>query len=273
MAKKKQIVPAEPKEFRVAAYLRVSTEDQKDSGLGIEAQTTKVNAQAMVKDWPPPTIYMDEGISGTKKVEQRPGLKKLMEDIEQHKIDALIINSLDRLGRRASIIINLIDQFAIHKVALVSCKESFDTSTPHGQFVTIIFAAIAQLERDQIAMRTIDAMNEKGKIDGEKGGNIPYGYERIFAEDPKTKELKARGLALNEPRAEIVKKIYSLRKENAKLTFIAEMLNTIAEPPRGLKWYPSTVREILSREEVYKGGTRGDSPIHWPAIIEEPPQA
>src|SRR5437868_5966832 len=85
----------------IAAYIRVSTEDQAESGLGMEAQRTRCKAMAQVKGWPEPTFYEDDGISGTKPVSKRPGLKLLVEDIMAGKIQAVIIPSLDRLGRTA----------------------------------------------------------------------------------------------------------------------------------------------------------------------------
>src|SRR5437588_6926692 len=119
----------------VAAYIRVSTEDQSESGLGMDAQRTRCRAMTQVKGWPEPVFYEDDGISGTKPVSKRPGLKQLVEDITAGTIQAVIVLSLDRLGRTAKIIINLVEDLRVHNVALISCKESFDTSTPQGQLM------------------------------------------------------------------------------------------------------------------------------------------
>src|SRR5712675_165361 len=98
----------------VAAYIRVSTEDQAESGLGMDAQRTRCKAMAQVKGWLEPTFYIDDGISGTKPVSKRPGLKQMVEDITEGKINAVIIPSLDRLGRTARIIINLVEDFRVY---------------------------------------------------------------------------------------------------------------------------------------------------------------
>ncbi len=151
------------KALSVAAYIRVSTEDQAESGLGMDAQRTRCKAMAQVKDWPEPTFYEDDGISGTKDVSKRPGLLQLVEDIRAGKIEAVIIPSLDRLGRKVHIVINIVEELRQRNVSLVSCKESLDTSTPQGTFVMHMFAALAQLERDLISQRTTDALTERGE--------------------------------------------------------------------------------------------------------------
>src|SRR5512142_1938604 len=155
--------------LHVAAYIRVSTEDQAESGLGMDAQRSRCKAMCEVKAWPEPTFYVDDGISGTKPVAKRPGLRKMIEDIEAGRIDAVVISSLDRLGRSAHIIINLVEEFRQKHIALVSCKESFDTSTPQGQLMLGIFAVLAQFERDLISQRTTDALVERELRDGETG--------------------------------------------------------------------------------------------------------
>jgi len=89
-----------PVVWRVAAYLRVSTDEQAESGLGIDAQRTQVRAMAVVKGYPAPTEYVDNGISGTKDVDKRPALHALMEDVAAGNVDVVVIPSLDRLGRK-----------------------------------------------------------------------------------------------------------------------------------------------------------------------------
>src|SRR6266851_1384522 len=94
-----------PSALRIAAYLRVSTDEQAESGLGIDAQRTQVRAMAVVKGYPAPTEYVDNGISGTKDVDKRPALQALMTDVQAGGVDVVIIPSLDRLGRKSRIIL------------------------------------------------------------------------------------------------------------------------------------------------------------------------
>jgi site-specific DNA recombinase len=139
-------------------------------------------------------------------------------------------------------------------VTVISCKEQLDTSTPQGQFVLTMFAALAQLERDTIVERTTDGRNKRGKIDGEKGGRLPFGYTRLPAE-----------IVIDEHAAAIVRRIFALRSQGLTLVKIAEQLDTPS--PRGATWWASGVREILLNEAAYRGGARGDSAVCWPAIL------
>src|SRR5260370_5904123 len=145
---KKQSIRAEKQshdqEVRPAAYLRVSTEEQKDSGLGLDAQLTKVNAMAVVKGWSQPAVYSDAGISGTVALEDRPEGMRLLKDIATGKVTAVIVASLDRIGRRALIILNFIA--TTQDTTLVSAKDSIDTSNAIGRFMVTIMAGLAEME-------------------------------------------------------------------------------------------------------------------------------
>lgn len=252
---------------RVASYLRVSTEDQADSGLGIAAQRTRCYAMSEVKGWPKPTVYADEGISGTKDEAKRPALHRLLEEARSGNLDAVIILSLDRLGRKTRLVLDLVEEFATYNVALISCKESLDTSTPQGQFVLTMFAALAQLERDITVQRTTDALTERGKIDGEKGGRVPYGYSRLF--EMREEKRVCVGVEIDEEKAGIVRRIFAMDKRGASLRDIAEKLNTEGiRGPRGGKWYASTIDAIIKNAGDYRGGKRGASQVRWPVIIK-----
>src|SRR5690348_1039411 len=126
---RKQAKSGPTKTYRVAAYVRVSTDEQAASGLGIQSQVERCQAMATVKGWPIPTLYADEGISGTKDATQRPGLMRLLTDACDGQIDAVIILSLDRLGRKTRLVLDLVEELADNGVALISCKESLDTES------------------------------------------------------------------------------------------------------------------------------------------------
>lgn len=243
--------------LKVGIYSRVSTEEQARDGYGLDAQHTRCTAMAAVKGWSNIIYYADEGISGTKDATKRPGLAKLIEDARFAKIQAVIVLDLSRLGRKTRLVLDLVDDLTRHNVTLVSCKESLDTSTPQGQFVLTLFAALAQLERDLIAERTSAALSERGAIDGEKGGRLPYGYVR-----------SVEGLKVDPQAASIVQRVFSMRGSGDSLRTIAAEMELIVRSPRGGKWYASSVREILLNEPAYRGGLRGDSPVAFPTIIE-----
>lgn len=254
---------------RVAIYLRVSTEDQHESGLGIAAQKTRCNAMAEVKGWPKPLAYADEGISGTKDASKRPALRKLLDEAKAGNLDAVIILSLDRLGRKTQLVLNLVEELSSYGVALISCKESLDTGTPQGQFVLTMFAALAQLERDLASQRTKDALNERGKRDGERGGRIPYGYRRLFAIGENQEKRICTGVEIDEDAAKIVRRIFTLARKGYSLREIVSQVSASGVPgPRGGLWYASTIDAILKNQQAYKGGLRSNSKIKWPVILK-----
>jgi site-specific DNA recombinase len=254
MAKQQKVCTVTPKEGdsgRIAAYIRVSTEDQAESGLGLEAQRSQVLAMAQVKNWDTPVIYEDAGVTGTKDITTRPKGAELVEAIQAGEVDALIIPALDRVARRAIWILSFADLCREYDVSLVSCKESLDTSTPTGMFVLNIMAAVAQLERDTISSRTKAALAVRGQKDGEKGGKLPYGYIRTLD-----------GIAIDEEAAQIVKRIFALHRRGRTLRDIAAQVSSEKKV-----WRHSSIAEILKNKDVYKGGRRGASDVRWPAII------
>lgn len=245
--------------LRVAAYLRVSTDEQARSGLGIEAQRTQARAMATVKGWPAPTEYVDNGVSGTKALRTREQMRLLMAAIEAGEIDALIVPALDRLGRTTRIILGGVDFLAEHGVTFVSCRESFDTSNATGQFVLTIFAALAQMERDTTAGRTKSALAVKQSRDGEVGGKLPYGYLRT----------PDRGILVDNVTAAHARRIMALRRRHLSMRAIAARMNAEGvSSPKGGRWWASSVREVLRNVAAYRGGKRGGSEVRWPRIVQ-----
>jgi site-specific DNA recombinase len=120
-----------------------------------------------------------------------------------------------------------------------------------------MFAALGQLERDNIVERTTLGRNQRGKIDGEKGGSVPYGYVRLT------------GLVVDEDKAEVVREIFDKKdNQNWSMLKIANWLNEQGiKTSRNKKWYAGTVKVVLSNREKYQGGLRGDSNETWPKIL------
>lgn len=262
---KRTVTPTKPA-IVPGIYLRVSTEEQAKEGYGLKHQLKRCLAQVTVKDWPDVPehhIYTDEGISGTLGPEGRPALAQLLADIEAGEINAVVVLGLDRLGRKTRIVLSVVDQITGAGAELLSCKESLDTSTPTGRFVLTMFAALAELDRDQLVEKLTGGRDARGEVDGEKGGRIPYGYARR-----RDATGKAIGIMVDREVAPIVKKIFRLEGRGVSQRQIAATLNQEGIPgPRGGKWHASSVGEILKNRPAYRGGVRGDSAASWPAIL------
>ena len=120
--------------------------------------------------------YSDEGLSGANT--DRPGLKRLLADVEDGLIDALIVYQIERLSRDVKDFANIYDKLAKRGVMFISLKESIDTDTPIGKAMIFITATFAQMERETVAARVVDNMTGLARRGFWPIGTVPTGYTR-----------------------------------------------------------------------------------------------
>lgn len=152
--------------MRVIGYVRVSTAEQTDSGLGLEAQRAALTREAQHRGWDL-TIIADEGRTAANL--KRPGIRKALRLIAQGKADALATTRLDRLSRSVSDSAQLFHWFKAADAGLILLDFNLDTSQPMGELVAHFMAAMAQWERAMIAQRTkaaLTALRAQGKPTG-----------------------------------------------------------------------------------------------------------
>lgn len=254
MAPSKRKSELQPAPVLPAIYLRVSTDEQADSGLGIAAQRARCEAQCMAKGWPAAAVYADEGISGTiAPGPKRPALAQLLGDVAAGRVNAVIVLDLSRLARSVKLVTSMIDELDAAGAAFVSCKENFDTSTAMGRAMLGIVAVFGQLERDLTSERTVAALGERGKQHGYKAGRLPYGYQR----EPGRELIEVDDQAAGQVRA-----IFAQRAAGATMRAIAGQLAQGGPGPRGAGWHASTIKTILDNAPYYRGHVD-----HWPAIL------
>jgi len=136
-------------------YIRVSTTEQ-----NVDRQV------AIMKELEVDHIFPDK-MSG--KNTDRPELKRMMAFVRDG--DTVIVESISRFARCTKDLLNLVDQLNEKKVAFVSMKESIDTATASGKFILTVFAALSQLERENILQRQAEGIGiakEKGIYKGRK---------------------------------------------------------------------------------------------------------
>jgi len=207
--------------MQAVGYVRVSTSEQADSGLGLQAQRSSIRAEAQRRGWTLVGIEEDAGASG-KSLVGRAGLEAALALVEAGDAEALIVAKLDRLSRSLLDFAALMAQSQKRGWALVAMDLGVDTSSPAGEFLANVLASAAQWERRIISQRTKDALAVK----------------------------RAQGVQLGRPRvlgAAVVERIEDLRRSGLSLQAIADELNRGQVPTAhsGRQWYASTVRSVL----------------------------
>ncbi len=222
---------------RTAIYIRVSTQEQAIEGYSIQAQTERLQAYCKAKGWGIFHTYTDAGFSGSNM--QRPALSQLIEDVEEGRVDCVLVYKLDRLSRSQKDTLHMIeDVFLDHGCDFVSMSENFDTSTPLGRAMIGILSVFAQLEREQIRERMAMGRTERAKSGLWQGGGwIPIGYDYVDGH-----------LVPNPVRAAAVRDIYDLFLAGTPITSIKLIVNK----KYALDLADTTVRSILSHR-LYVG--------------------
>lgn len=156
----------------IAIYARKSV--FREDSISVESQIEFCEYEARGEDY---LVYKDNGYSG--KNTDRPDFQKMMGDIKAGKIKKVIVYKLDRISRSVLDFSEMMEEFQKYDVSFVSATEHFDTSSPMGRAMLNICIVFAQLERETIQQRVIDAYSSRSKKGYYMGGRIPYGYKRV----------------------------------------------------------------------------------------------
>ena len=206
---------------RVIGYVRVSTDEQTSSGLGLEAQRDAIVTECLRRGWELADIYEDAGASG-KSLAGRPALQEALNAVRSHDAGALVVAKLDRLSRSLLDFAALMEDARREGWALVILDLGVDTTTPSGEMIANVMATFAQFGRRLIGQRTKDALAVK----------------------------RRQGVRLGRPpslSADVVKRIKRERRAGRTLRAIADGLNDDRVPTGhgGAKWHASTVKAVL----------------------------
>ena len=206
-------------EPRIAiAYTRVSTSEQARSELSLEAQHREVIAQAERSGLVIVSVLTDNDESAS--TLNRPAMSELIAQIDNGRIDAVIISKLDRLTRRIKDFMSLLQRMREAKragggqgVDLISSAESLDTGSAAGQIAINIIDSISQWDRQVIGERT-SAILQDLKAQGKSTGNPNYGFEA--GEDGKLIE--------NEQEQAVLHRVAELRSRRQSWARVASAL-------------------------------------------------
>ncbi|MEG2297750.1 MAG: recombinase family protein [Clostridium sp.] len=168
--------------------------------------------------------FEDEGISGGHM--DRPEFKQMMKRAERGELKHIVCYRLDRISRNIGDFAKLIEELDTLKIGFISIKEQFDTSSPMGRAMMYIASVFSQLERETIAERIRDNMQELAKTGRWLGGTTPTGYrsEEIQKITVDGKVRKAFKLTIIPEEAQLVKLIYSKFNEMNSLTKVDAFL-------------------------------------------------
>jgi len=148
--------------MNVALYARVSTDGQDPEG-----QLLALRSHVANRGWHIVEEFADQGFSGTK--ERRPALDRLMRAAWTGRFQAVLVWRFDRFARSVKHLVGALETFRTLNIQFISLQEQFDTSTPIGQAMFTIIAAMAQLERDIIRERVCAGL-ERAKAQGKRLG-------------------------------------------------------------------------------------------------------
>ena len=219
-------------------YLRVSTADQAEHGVSLDAQQERLTAYAVANGLEVAGILRESAISGTIPLADRPEGEKLTQMVSSGQVRHVIALKLDRLFRSAVDALSTTAEWdkqgiALHLVDMGG--QSLNTGSAMGRMMLTMMAGFAQFERDLTAERTTSALAHK-KLNSQTYSPTPYGKDR-----------DGERLTDNTQEQGIINKMRELRDDGFSLRGIAEHLNSngIASK-QGKQWYASTVSYILN---------------------------
>ena len=188
------------KKLRCYIYVRVSTSMQVD-GYSLEAQRDRLIKFAEFQEMEVVREYCDAGKSG-KNISGRPEFSQMLQDIaeDRDRVDFILVFKLSRFGRNAADVLNSLQYIQDFGVNLICVEDGIDSSKDSGKLTITVLSAVAEIERENILVQTMEGRRQKAREGKWNGGQAPFGYEL---------DSKNGTLTVNSKEAEIVKIIFS----------------------------------------------------------------
>ena len=229
------------RKLRVAAYCRVSTEEEEQQG-SFEIQklyyTEKINS---TPEWEVAGIYADDGISGVH-TKKRDGFNQMIQDCKKRKIDLILTKSISRFARNTLDSIQYVRMLKQMGIAVVFEKENINTATMNSEMILTVLSAFAQAESESISQNVA-----RGKRMGYKHGKFAFPYGRIIGY---RKGADGKPEIIPE-QAEIIRLIFNSYLQGDSLQSIKAKLETAgALTARGnTAWSAQSIQRILQNEK------------------------
>ncbi|WP_235814640.1 recombinase family protein [Propionispora sp. 2/2-37] len=234
----------QPRKKRVAAYCRVST-DQEEQLSSYEAQVNYyTNYIEKHPDYEFAGIYADEGISGTT-TKKREQFNRMIEDCKAGKIDMIITKSISRFARNTLDCLNYVRQLKDLGIGVTFEKENIFTLDSKGEVLLSILSSLAQDESRSISENSTWGIRRRFEQ-----GKLHVNHTKFLGYD----KDKNGNLVVNEKQAKIVRRIYKEFLDGKGANRIARDLELSGVPNWNgkAKWYEGSIRKMLTNEK-YKG--------------------
>ncbi|MGA9253225.1 MAG: recombinase family protein, partial [Roseobacter sp.] len=259
--------------IRCAIYTRKSSEEGLDQDFNsLDAQREACEAYIASQKhegWELlPDRYDDGGISGGHL--ERPSLQRLMQAVDEKRVDQIVVYKIDRLTRSLADFAKLVERLDQAEASFVSVTQSFNTATSMGRLTLNVLLSFAQFEREVTAERIRDKIAASKKKGLWMGGNVPLGYE-----------ADGRTLKINEEEAATIRTLYELYLEHGLIRVVKERAEGLGLRSRrrvrragrvsgGTPFDRGHIHHLLSNP-IYAGRIRHKGQVYegqHPAIVE-----
>ena len=232
------IVQVKPTKLKVAAYARVST-SSKEQLLSLENQKLHYEQRILANsNWEFVEMYFDEGISGTK-IDKRDGLKRLLQDCENGKVDFILTKSISRFSRNALDCLEMVRKLIDLNIFIEFEKENINTQTMDGELMLSILSSLAESESRSLSQNTKWGIEKRFQNGTYKIGYPPFGYDWVDGV-----------MVINKEQAVVVKDIFADILKGTSTGDIAEKLNQQGVTTKRRKtWHGTTIRGIIKNEK------------------------
>ena len=224
------------KHKRCAVYCRVSSDERLDQSFNsIDAQREAgiaYVASQKAEGWElVPDFYEDPGFSGGNM--ERPGLKRLLKDIQAGKIDIVVVYKIDRLSRSLADFAKMVEVFDNHMVSFSSVTQQINSATSMGRLMLNVLLSFAQFEREVTGERIRDKIAASKRKGMWMGGSVPLGYH-----------VENRALQIEPQEAELVQRIFE--------QFIAEQSTTKIVKELNEQGIQTKRKKTFCKQSIYK---------------------
>jgi DNA invertase Pin-like site-specific DNA recombinase len=229
---------------KIVGYIRVSTATQAEDGLGLDVQRAALRTWSKANGHRLTTVLSDEGISGAKELEDRPGLADAIDMIRSGKAEGIVVPRLDRLAR------DLIVQETILAEMRRIGGEVFSTSPaeasylsddpddPSRKLIRQVLGAVSEYERSMVTLRLRNGRRRKAQDGGYASGAPAFGFQ-----------ARDGDLVESDDEQHTINRIVELRANAASYREICSALESEGRPTKrgGTNWKPMAVKRILDR--------------------------